>query len=83
MTAYEAAIEVHNAAQVIFAAARDKFYAIPGIASKADFAEFAAAQAAMKAANREFDVAYEIEANRVDEVVEIEEESDVQYEMFS
>lgn len=66
MNAYEAAIEAHNEAQTIFAAARAKFYAIPGIATKADFAEFAAAQSAMKVADRAFDAAFNAEAERLD-----------------
>lgn len=81
MTAYEAAIEAHNEAQAIFLAARAKFYAIPGIATKADFAEFAAAQAAMKVANASFDEAYEAAMNLPEEVDAAEE--DTQIEMFA
>lgn len=89
MTAYEAAIEAHNEAQVVFAAARAKFFAVPGIATKADFAEFAAAQAEMKFAGRAFDEAFNAEAERLD-ALEAEaaanaatEENADQIEMFA
>jgi hypothetical protein len=83
MTAYEIATAKHNEAIAIFYAARAKFFAIKGIASKADFAEFAAAQAAYKNATAEFDVAYEIAANLPEEVEEVEAEDDTQLALFA
>lgn len=75
--AYIAAYEAHNAALEIFQIARAKFYAVPGIASEADFAEFAAAQAAKKVADAAFDVAYSAECERD---AEVSEEDDSQME---
>ena len=80
MNAYEAAYNAHNEALEIFRVARAKFYAIPGIASEADFAEFAAAQAAKKEADAIFDAAYDVEMNREEEVEIVD---DGQIEMFA
>lgn len=71
--AYIAAYNAHNEALEIFRVARAKFYAIPGIASEADCAEFAAAQAAKKVADELFDIAYAAECER-EEVETIEED---------
>jgi hypothetical protein len=83
MTAYEIAYEAHNEATAIFLAAQAKFRGLPGIATDADFAEFAAAQAAFKVATAEFDIAYEIAANLPEEVEEVSAEDDTQLALFA
>lgn len=76
---YEAAYNAHNEALEIFRVARAKFYAIPGIASEADFAEFAAAQAAKKVADEAFDAAYNAECDRDEEEVAEEDDSQMEF----
>jgi hypothetical protein len=78
MTAYEIAVAAHNQAQEVFAVARAKFFAVPGIAAKSDYQEFAIAQAAKKVADAAFDVAFEIEMNREEpEVTEDDGQADL------
>lgn len=59
--AYIAAYEAHNEALRIYDIARNKFRAIPGIATDGDALEFAAAQAAKREADALFDAAYAAE----------------------
>lgn len=81
---YEAAIAAHNAAIKVYEAALAKFRSIPGIATKADFAEFAAAQKAKKEADVDFDIAFEAEASIADDaVVDVVELEDDQLDLFA
>lgn len=58
--AYANACKAHDAAQAVFSTACARFFAIPGIAAKADYAVFGAAQDAKKVADVAFDEAYNI-----------------------
>jgi len=74
-TAYETAIEVHNAALDVFAEETSKFRA------GGCFDVFGAALAVKKAADAAFDVAFNIEAERED-VADCDAEIETQMELF-
>jgi hypothetical protein len=76
MTAYEAAIEAHNAALTTFAAIRADYFA-----GKVSDADFLAARAVKVAADAAFDVAFEVAANEPEAVAA--EVADDQGELFA
>jgi hypothetical protein len=71
MTAYEVAIEAHNAAQAVYKLALVTFRA------GGSYEALAAAQAEMKIANEAFDAAYEVAANLPEEIAEVEDDTQI------